>query len=102
MKKSTLIFLILNFSGLLLFLLFNLGIRETMKAEQRNYVEIGDSLNFLTRAVPVLLLCFIYSFIWGIKSAFDAFRWHNYQGFLALSAVVGAWIGLILILRSIN
>jgi hypothetical protein len=100
MKRSTLVYLIVNLLGLLLFIYFIHSIDALIKAEQRDYSDFGDSIKFFTTAVPVFLLCFVYSIIWGFKAGLDAYHKHDYQSLYALVIVVSAWTCSILILRN--
>jgi hypothetical protein len=85
---------------MLLFLMFVLQIEHNIKSEQRDYSDFGDSLNFLTTAVPMFLVSCIYSFGWGIASVVEILRQHSYRGIGALCVVAAAWAALILILRA--
>jgi hypothetical protein len=95
MNKTTRIYLIINLIGICLFLLIDVGIIRAIHSEHRDAPDFGDSLNFLMMAAPVVLVCFVYSIIWGLKSILK----RNYQGSLALLFVATAWGVIILLLR---
>ena len=102
MKKATIIYLLSNLVGFLLFYYFCHRIDQRILNDGGDEFEFGDALEFQATAFPVLVVCFVYSLIWAIKSGFDIFRRHNYQGLLALIIVVGSWVSLILIHRKMN
>ena len=99
MKASTLAYLISNLVGLFLFLSFVAGINESIKAEGRDYGDFGDGLNFFMTAVPVFLLCSLYSLIWAVKSAIAVYRRNDYEGVIALVVAGVAWALLLLVLK---
>jgi hypothetical protein len=98
MKKSTIIFLSVNVIGVIVYLVFVLGIRANIKMEQRDFADFGDILNFLMSAVPVALACFIYCIIFGVKSTYQ----RNRQDISAFVLIVITWVVLILTLRSLS
>ncbi len=98
MNTATRVYLTVNIVGLCLFLLADFSIVQDIKAEHRDYPDFGDSLTFLVTGVPVFLLCFGYSVIFGVTS----FLKRNYRGLIATLAVVAIWSGLILILRMVQ
>ena len=99
MKRATIIYLVVNAVGLVLFLWLVFRIEQFARMEQRDYRDFGDSLNFLMTAVPVFLACAVYTLAWGVKALFDYTRKRGAQGLKALATVTCAWTVMIVSLR---
>jgi hypothetical protein len=104
MKKSTLIYLISNLAGCAIYFILALHIRSEIRTEERAYVDFGDSLNFAMTALPVFLVCCVYSLFWCAKVSLDFFRGRSLEGLRALVALmiaVNGWSWLIVGLRDL-
>jgi hypothetical protein len=99
MKTSTIIFSVANLIGLLLCVMFVGSIVQLAKMEQRDYYDASDSFTFLGTAGPILVVCFIFDTILGIKALVDIIRRRDYQASLALGAVAVVWVASFIIMR---
>jgi hypothetical protein len=87
----TIVYLLVNLAGFLLFIFFVNKIENGIKAEQRDYADFGDSLIFLVTGFPVFLVCFLINFIWGCRAIIDAIKHKLYERLIALLVVVAVW-----------
>ena len=102
MRRPTYIYPAINFAFMLLYLFFVLRIEHRISSEQRDYSDFGDSLDFLTTAVPVFTLSVIFSVAWGIVSVVEAVRRRAYQKLMALGLAAASWCGLVFVLRRLS
>jgi hypothetical protein len=93
-KKFTIIYLISNLIGILLYSVFLLHIAYSIKSEHRS-PDFGDSLNVIMTAIPVMLLCGLFSLVWAIISLINIYRHRDYQGVIALTVEIATWLGVI-------
>jgi hypothetical protein len=91
MKKSTIIFSAANFVGMIIYLAFVLNARHQAIAEERDYYDVGDSLNYILTVVPVFLVCLVSDIIWGVMALVAIVRRRRYQSALACLIVVASW-----------
>lgn len=95
MSNATRIYLIVNLIGISLILLNDFSIIHAIHSERRDSPDFGDSIKFLMVAVPVVLVCFVYSIVWAFKSVMK----RNYQNLTALLFIAIVWGVLLIMLR---
>lgn len=86
-----------NAVGWLLYVGVVHSIQHTMHVEQRNYAEFGDSLDFLTTGLPILVVCFLWNCAFGIAGLLLALARQYELIFLWVVSAVG-WVATIFLL----
>ena len=101
MKRTTIIYLVLNAVGIVLFAWFVYRIEALACAEGRSYRDCVDGVTFYTTAVPVFLVCGAISCLWGVKVIWDLAKRKGTGSMKALVSVVCGWVVAIIALRSL-
>lgn len=97
MKTSTATFIVSNAVGMFVYGFSVYRIRQFMALEQRAVPDFGDSLNFLSSGVPVLVVLALYALVFGIYSVAKK----NHEGSKSVMFVVATWFCIILVERSL-
>ncbi len=92
-------YLAANVAGIVLFIFFVERISYTIRIEERDGPDFGDSLEFLFTGVPVLALFTLVNLVWAARSLEAFNRARQVGSAKACAAVVIAWIATILALR---
>jgi hypothetical protein len=92
MKKSWLLICsLINLAGAILYLYFTFDGVQFARAEQRRYYDAGDSIDFLARVAPVLLVCSLVNILWLYRAAVDIYRRHDFRSSFAFCLMVAVW-----------
>ena len=99
MKTPLIVFAATNALAMLLFYGVVMSIVDQSRMEERDYYDASDSITFMARSAPILIVTVLLNFFWGIKALSDIFRRRSYLASLALVAVGAAWTSLYFLLR---
>ena len=99
MKTPLIVFAATNALAMLLFYGVVMSIVDQARMEERDYYDASDSITFMARSAPILIVTVLLNFFWGIKALSDIFRRRSYLASLALVAVGAAWTSLYFLLR---
>jgi len=88
--------------GLVMYQLSVLAIVNTIKMEERDSPDFGDSLNFITTGLPILAVCLFLNIAWVIKALVDFFRRREYLALIASAVVFALWLTSIELVRILN
>ena len=101
-KKALFIYGCGNVLGLVLYQLSILAIMHTIKREERDSPDFGDTLNFLMTGVPILAVCTLLNFAWLITALVNAVRHRKFLALIAAVAAFTIWAISIVIDRTLN
>ena len=83
----------------LVLVLFETHTRMLMMAEERNYPDFGDNMNFLLIGVPAMLLGLLTILAWAGWTLTSASRRECYRPISWLGRVIAVWVVALVYVR---
>ena len=102
MKRTTIIYLVLNAIGIMLFAWFVYRIEALAHAEGRSLRDGVDGITFYTTAVPVFLACVMLSCLWSVQIIWDLVKKKGSGSLKALASVACGWTAAIIAIRFLS
>ena len=102
MKKITIIFSAANLLVMLIFVASVLSARNLAIAEERDFYDSGDGINFTSVILPMLLLCLASNIVWVIMAVVAMLRRQHYASAVASFSVVVLWAIAIPLIRKMG
>src|SRR4051812_28561461 len=91
MKKINILFSGANLLVMLIFVAFVLSARNLAIAEERDFYDFGDGINFSFAILPILLLCLASDVVWVVMALVAMLRRQHYESAVASFSVVVLW-----------
>jgi len=93
---------IANLIGLIMYQSSVLAILHTIKMEERDAPDFGDSLNFITTGLPILAVCLLFNIAWVVKALINALGRREFLGIIAAALVLAIWLASVVMVRVLN